>query len=105
MASIAPVACALCTGRASFVGREGNFRKFHCEDCNMDYSKAEPAYDFMFANHGSVCLLTAVSEAARDWRDEHLPTDAQTFGGGIAIEPRYAGTILEGIINDGLTIA
>lgn len=60
--------------------------------------------DFKFHNHGSICILVAVSAAAQDWREEHLPEDAQTFGGGVVIEPRYADDILEGIMADGLTV-
>lgn len=104
MASVAPVTCPLCAGRAEFTGREGAFLNHHCPECGQDFAKAAPVHDFLFANHGSVCLLTPVSEAAQAWRDEHLPGEVQTFGGGIAIEPRYAGPVLEGIINDGLTV-
>ena len=60
------------------------------------------ASDFTVANHGSIFMLYAKSEAAREWVAEHLPSDAQTFGGGIAIEPRYVMDILLGIVNDGL---
>jgi len=63
-----------------------------------------PRTDFTFVNHGSVCMLTPVTRAARGWADEHLPEDRQTFGGGIAIEPRYAQPILDGIVGDGLTV-
>ncbi len=62
------------------------------------------SHDFIFVNHGSVTLLTPVSEAASEWVSEHLPDSCIAFGGGIAIEPRYAGPVLEGIINDGLTV-
>lgn len=60
--------------------------------------------DFLFANHGSICILTPVSEAAQAWVDEHLPEDAMRWAGGVVIEPRYAGDILEGIQNDGLSL-
>lgn len=65
--------------------------------------------DFNFQNCGSICLLTPVSEAAKAWRAEHLPEpgdDCQEWGSkrAVAIEPRYAGAILEGIAADGLTV-
>lgn len=104
MASVAPIRCPLCAGRAEFVGADGAFMNYHCPDCGEDFAKPEPAHDFLFANHGSVCLLTPLSEAAQAWRDEYLPGEVPTFGGGIAIEPRYANAVLEGIINDGLTL-
>ena len=60
--------------------------------------------DFIVVNHGSICILTAISEDARTWVDEHLPEDAQTWGpNGTVIEPRYLGPILEGIEADGLS--
>lgn len=58
---------------------------------------------FTFVNHGSICLLTPHSQEAKDWADEHLPQERLTFGGGIAIEPRYAEDILVGIAEAGLT--
>lgn len=63
------------------------------------------APDFNFTNHGSVCLLTPLTPAGTSWASEHLPEDAPRFGGGIAIEPRYAGQIIEGILNDGMEVA
>lgn len=61
--------------------------------------------DFTFANHGSVTLLTPVSDAAREWAAEHLPVEPwQMLGNAIAIEPRYADPILEGIDADGMTV-
>jgi hypothetical protein len=60
--------------------------------------------DFHFTNHGSVTILTPVSSAAQEWAAEHLPEDAMRWAGGIVIEPRYLGDILDGITNDGLTV-
>lgn len=62
------------------------------------------APDFIFTSHGSVCLLYPATPAAREWISEHIPEDAQRLGDAVAIEPRYAGDILEGAANDGLTI-
>ena len=61
--------------------------------------------DFSFADHGSVCLLTPLTDAAEAWVDENLPDSAMTFGSAVVIEPRYAGPILEGISADGLEVA
>lgn len=64
--------------------------------------------DFTFTNHGSICVLTPVSMDAKIWRDDFLPAfgdDCQGWGrDGIVIEPRYAGDILEGIAEAGLTV-
>ena len=59
--------------------------------------------DFRFDDHGSVCILTALSPEGRAWADEHLPDDAQRWVGGVVISPRYAGDVLHRIIKTGLT--
>lgn len=62
--------------------------------------------DFYFANHGSVTLLTPLTDAAQEWVDENLPPleSWQMFGNAIAIEPRNARDILQGLQGDGLTV-
>jgi hypothetical protein len=60
--------------------------------------------DFTFNDHGSIAILTPLTEAAKDWVAVHLPDNALTFGGGVVIEPRYVDHILEGIDEDGLTV-
>lgn len=61
--------------------------------------------DFLFANHGSICILTPVSEQAKEWADEHLSQDAQWWCGGVVIEPRYVQPILDGIMEDGMDVS
>ena len=61
--------------------------------------------DFSVANHGSVMILHALTDAARTWVDEHLPRDATTWGhSGTVVEPRYIVDIVEGIRADGLEV-
>ena len=60
--------------------------------------------DFVLTDHGSIAVLRPVTDEAREWVDENLPDDAQWFGRGVVIEPRYVGDIVEGILNDGLTV-
>lgn len=59
--------------------------------------------DFHATNHGSIVTLEPLTEAARNWCDEHLPEDRMTLGNAIAIEPRYFTDIIVGIHDDGLT--
>lgn len=59
--------------------------------------------DFEILNGGSVFLLIPNTEAAQAWVDENIPEDAPTLGGGIGVEARYLGDILQGIQDDGLT--
>lgn len=62
--------------------------------------------DFSFANHGSITLLTPRSRKAKRWLADNVEQNDETqyWGTSIAIEPRYVGPILEGIMADGLTI-
>jgi hypothetical protein len=60
--------------------------------------------DFTVSGGGSVYLLQPLTEAARDWCAEHIPADAQTWGGAIAVEHRYIGPLVDGIAGDGLTV-
>ena len=64
--------------------------------------------DFSFQNHGSICILTPLTPAAKDWFSEHLPVDnpqTQFWAGGIVIEPRYVPDIVSGIQSGGLSVA
>jgi hypothetical protein len=62
--------------------------------------------DFRLSNlHGSVVILHVESGAAERWVDEHIAADAMMWGrNGIVIEPRYLANILDGIVDDGLTV-
>jgi hypothetical protein len=60
--------------------------------------------DFEIDNHGSICILRPLTEAAKEWCDEHLPEGAMWWGGGCAVEPRYIDDIVDGILNDGLSV-
>jgi hypothetical protein len=59
--------------------------------------------DFIVENHGSIFLLRPLTAAANSWTEEHIPEDAQWFGGAVVVEHRFIWTILEGIQSDGLT--
>lgn len=64
-----------------------------------------PAPDLTAADHGSIWLLTPLTPAGEDWIDEHIPKDAQTFGGSIVVEHRYIADIIAGARNDGLEVS
>ena len=61
--------------------------------------------DFNLFFDGVIALLTPISEAAFQWIDTNLPDDAPCFGAATAIEARYAPDIINGIRQDGLTVA
>lgn len=61
--------------------------------------------DFTFENHGSICLLTPVTRAAKQWAEEKIISgndEVMFWGKSIVVEPRYAQPILDGITVDGL---
>lgn len=61
--------------------------------------------DFHVTNHGSICVLTALTDGARDWVNEHLPEDRQTWGtDGTVVEPRYLPAILDGLGEHGFVL-
>lgn len=61
--------------------------------------------DFTVSNEGSIFLLTPLTQAAKDWVEEHLPEDRQSFGGAVVIEHRYISDIVAGIQAYGLEVA
>lgn len=61
--------------------------------------------DFTLNDHGSIFILTPLSETANSWCDEYLPDDAQRWGAGYVVEPRYIEPIVSGIVADGMSIA
>ena len=59
--------------------------------------------DFTVADHGSVVILHALSDAAQQWVEQHISDDALTWGtNGTVIEPRYVSDIVTAMIHDGL---
>jgi hypothetical protein len=54
--------------------------------------------------HGSIDLLTPLTPEAQAWMKDNIPDDALWFGGALAVEPRYAPDIVQGMIDDGLTV-
>jgi hypothetical protein len=67
----------------------------------MNHTIARGA-DFTVTNHGSICLLRALSPACEEWIEEHVGgEETQYFGGAVAVEPRYVAPILEGLEAEG----
>lgn len=60
--------------------------------------------DITIDDHGSILIFRGTSPEGKRWMAEHLPEDAQRWGRGIVVEPRYAGAIIDGAINDGLEV-
>ncbi len=60
--------------------------------------------DVELSLHGSIDLLTPLTPEAQAWMKDNIPDDAQWFGGALAVEPRFAPDIVQGMIDDGLTV-
>jgi hypothetical protein len=61
--------------------------------------------DFIVENHGSIFILTARTDAAKNWVEEFLPEDRQTWGpDGTVVEHRFIRDIVDGILGDGLEV-
>lgn len=70
--------------------------------------KVEPIVaptDFRVTGSGTIYILWANSEAAQEWVEQHLPEDRLLWGrNGTAVEHRYISDIVDGIVNDGLSV-
>lgn len=60
--------------------------------------------DFSVENHSSIFLLTPNSEAATEWVDDNIDSEAMRWGNAVVVEHRYIRDIVDGLIEDGFTI-
>ena len=60
--------------------------------------------DFKVQIDISISVLHAKTQNAREWVHDHIPDDAQTWCGGIVIEPRFLDNVIEGIQQSGMTL-
>ena len=67
-------------------------------------SKLEAPGDVRVIDHGSITIFLPTSDAGREWVAENIGSDAMRWAGGVVVEPRYIGAIVDGAINDGLEV-
>lgn len=62
--------------------------------------------DFNIINSGSIVMIAPLTDAAREWVDEHIGEDNgyQPYYPTFIAEPRYVYEIIEGIVDDGLSV-
>lgn len=60
--------------------------------------------DFYYINEGSIIILMPKTDEAKKWTVENIALDPWQNSFQIAIEPRYFDNIVDGILNDNLTI-
>ncbi len=67
------------------------------------HSTQKAAPDFLIENHGSVFLLSPLTDAARIWIDEHIGADNgfQPMYPTVLIEHRYISAIVRGLVEEG----
>ena len=60
--------------------------------------------DFRLCDHGSVVILTPVTDDAKEYASDMLPEDTQRWAGGYVIEPRYADDVIGLLLRDGFEV-
>lgn len=60
--------------------------------------------DFSIHNHGSLFTFVPLNDNAQDWMARTAPEDAQFFGGGLVVEPRFVQGVINAIEADGMTV-
>ncbi len=60
--------------------------------------------DIQIENHGSIVLFQPMNKEAKAWINDHVQDDAQWFGRALAVEPRYAADLAQGMVEDGLVV-
>ena len=63
--------------------------------------------DVQVAGGGTQYIFTALTQAAKDWVDQHVQIeDWQRWGpgAGFAVDHRYAGALARGMADDGLVV-
>lgn len=60
--------------------------------------------DYTFENHGSIWLVHPESTDASSHLEASVSTEAQWFGGSLAVEPRHVESLAGSLENDGYTV-
>jgi hypothetical protein len=62
--------------------------------------------DLHFTNTGSLVLCRPQTDVGREWLADNVDPEHQEWcGGAIAIEPRYAQSVIDGAQADGLDVS
>ena len=60
--------------------------------------------DVIISDTGSLVVFELLTAEAFAWVDEHVSDDRLMLGRGLAVEPRYAGALAAGMLDDGLIV-
>jgi hypothetical protein len=70
----------------------------------MKAATEAPKVDITVENHGSIFLFQPLTAAAREWIEENVVSETQWFGTALAVEHRYAWSLAQGMVADGLKL-
>jgi hypothetical protein len=61
--------------------------------------------DLLIHDAGMIILFTPITDAAKQWIDEHVADDPQWFGPALVVELGYANELFKGMAEAGLSFA
>ena len=61
--------------------------------------------DIRILDHGSIIVLSGVTPEGVAWMEDCLDPDAMRWGGGYAVDRRFAPAIIDAVRKDGLEVA
>ena len=61
--------------------------------------------DISIENHGTIFLFRLNTQAATEWVEERVQSDAQFFGDALVVEHRYARDLATAAVADGLAVS
>ena len=64
---------------------------------------ANPDFELSFPSM-TIALIRPVTPEAQAWWDDNVSDEAQMWAGAYVVEPRYVEPIVEGILQEGMTI-
>ena len=85
----------------SHPGGELGFKEGAWEE--TEKNPPESKADALVNDHGSVVIIMPLSGAAKDWWESNVQ-EAQRWGSGYAVEPRYAEAIIQGMQEAGFSV-
>ena len=60
--------------------------------------------DISIENHGTIFLFRLNTQAATEWVEEHVQSDAQFFGDALVVEHTYTRDLAMAAVADGLAV-
>jgi hypothetical protein len=71
-------------------------------EMNANYNRKQDLY---VVNHGSLFTVVPKTKSGAEWLRDTSPEDAQFFGAGMVVEPRYVLDVVEAAREAGLVVS